>query len=281
MDNNKCDTMEIKLVSEHGSYESVYNNVYKPLLDYARIFFPEIFYNYEKGLFYMREHKNFYYKSDIVSMTAKCIYEIAPHNDPVDMDKIIHHVISNVDEKSITPTSLSSHIYMTTKEFEEWFKDMIMSCQEYRNLNLSPKERRAGISVDDPHRYEHKLPKLENEDDEKADNDFMDPDAAIQNILSGMNKSMQSNDCFLCNRIDTEFCDTCSLNPKYKNNYESVCCPFEYHKFKQWCSEECAFGHVICCSDCELTDCEYKCNESCDECEKRVINKNYKENEDN
>jgi hypothetical protein len=153
-----------------------------------------------------------------------------------------------------------SYLYATKDEFKNWLKNTLFSIPEYENLNLSYLERINNISVHDDNRSSYKFTSAYDvvaEDSWK--DDFIDLDALFNNILRTINHIMSDDDCFLCTNADSDLCTTCTLNKKYKNNYNCENKPFgkDYNK---WCKESCNIHKAICCYDCEQ---KHSCKDRC------------------
>lgn len=208
-------------------------------------------------------------KSIIVSAIAYNIYYISPLNDPIDIDKIMNHVNARVTERCVDSTvDMYSYIcFDDVDDFKSWLDNMLMSCSEFKNLNLTKREREMGIDVDDENRQQIAFTSLYN--DIPYDDNFVDLDACLQNIVCHVVRDLDTSSCFLCDHMDDEeYCNTCTLNERYSNKYEHKNTPFNTDKFDGWCKYDCYKSIAVGCLDCdEYETCDHKCTESCETCE--------------
>lgn len=216
----------------------------------------------------MRVHKNKYYTNIIVEAVAGTLYRMAPRNRPRNIRDIMSFVIENAERQCVNSVN-ARHLHMTESEFRDWLDNVLKSCPEFCNLNLSQNEVDKGVSVDDESRPQFSFVSaydVETEDSWK--DDFIDLDAAIQNIYSCIMDKHEDSDCFLCDHSDdTETCLYCILYYKnYKNLYEHKNTPFCSDSYDGWCNTSCPEGIAVCCKDCNK---KAKCNldEKCDSSE--------------
>lgn len=197
----------------------------------------------------MRESKNIYSARLIVSKVASVIYKMAPHNRPRDISKIMSYVADEVDKKCVDLAD-NRHVFMTCKQFDSWVSDTLMTCPEFRNLNLSQNEFDSGVLVDDDSRPKfafHSRYDVETEDSWK--DDFIDLDACVGNICYEIAQCVaEEPSCCICENCDTEICNSCSEN--YKNLYSHTNKPWDITKFDGWCDTRCPRGVAVCCKDC-------------------------------
>ena len=140
---------------------------------------------------------------------------MAPRNRPRNMDKIMSHVIENAEQACVDVVN-NRHLFMTHTEFSDWLTDMLKSCPDFCNLNLSQNEVDSGVSVDDESRPKYAFTSVYNvETEDSWKNDFIDLDAAIRNIYDCIIAAHEETDCFLCDHKETEMCHYCILH--YKN----------------------------------------------------------------
>lgn len=209
----------------------------------------------------MRKNKRNFYIYHIVDAVAGTIYRMAPRNRPRNMDKIMSHVIENAEQACVDVVN-NRHLFMTHTEFSDWLTDMLKSCPDFCNLNLSQNEVDSGVSVDDESRPKYAFTSVYNvETEDSWKNDFIDLDAAIRNIYDCIIAAHEETDCFLCDHKETEMCHYCILHYKnsedYKNLYEYANKPHDTSKYGGWCAASCPKGVAVCCQDCTEFD---RCN---------------------
>ena len=176
-------------------------------------------------------------KRDVIHTVSGVLYDLAPSHKPRRIDEIIEQCCKFCDER----IGDEFVIHLDEKEVWDFVKDMIYDFKPFRQLNLSQAELDNGITdCDDPNRKGGFAACFVGHDDNgdvvsiettKNYNDFIDLDAAVQNIVYELiQRNVNSTDCMLC-KYAKEYCScepsgcdeckTCIHNPKYKSNYVS------------------------------------------------------------
>ena len=176
-------------------------------------------------------------KRDVIHTVSGVLYDLAPSHKPRRIDEIIERCCKFCDER----IGDEFVIYLDEKEVWDFVKDMIYDFDAFRQLNLSQAELDNGITdCDDPNRKGGFAACFVGHDDNgnvvsiettKDYNDFIDLDAAVQNIeYELIHRSINSTDCMFCKYAKEYYstepsgcdeCQTCIHNPKYKSNYVS------------------------------------------------------------
>lgn len=176
-------------------------------------------------------------KRDVIQTVIGVLYDLAPSYKPRRIDEIIEQCCKFCDER----IGNEFVIHLDEKEVWDFVKDMIYDFEAFRQLNLSQAEIDSGITdCDDPNRKGGFAVCFVGHDDNgdvvsiettKDYNDFIDLDAAVQNIVYELKqRSVNSTDCMFCKYAKEYFsdepsgcveCQTCIHNPKYKSNYVS------------------------------------------------------------
>lgn len=215
--------------------------------------------------------KNKYYYKDVISIIHKVLLSMSPYINEQrlnDLDEIILQVIHqfNTCEEIKFPKmrfDKNPYLYMDEEEFKRWVDETLKSIPEFRNLNLTYNESQEGIDVNDPNRPMIVISTIYDVDTEDGwKDDFIDLDAAIQNICYEISQIYKWNDdCFCCkyNCTNSEICNTCINNPNFQNNYTTENRPYG-SEIERWCSKGCVEGMAVCCYDCNYKD---KCQERC------------------
>lgn len=203
----------------------------------------------------------------IIKCISGTIYEMAPFNLPSKMDTIMKSVVHKLENICVDKYS-HRYLYTTWFDFAQWIETNLMSCKEFRELNLSYNEVLQGIDVDDESRGGNRFTSMYDIDTEESmRDDFIDLDACISNILRAISHELEVTDCFLCDNIDTEKCMTCTLNKQYNNRYFHTPKPYDIDAHDRWCTYSCKYNYIICCADCvDNRTCTDRCNEDCDTC---------------
>lgn len=176
-------------------------------------------------------------KRDVIHTVSGVLYEMAPSHKPRRIDEIIEQCCKFCDDR----IGNEYLIRLDEKEVWDFVKDMIYDFEAFRQLNLSQAEIDNGITdCDDPNRKGGFAACFVGHDDNgdvvsiettKNYNDFIDLDAAVQNIVSELIWNNVSNrDCMFC-KYEKEYCScepsgcdeckTCIHNHNYKSNYVS------------------------------------------------------------
>ena len=176
-------------------------------------------------------------KRDVIHTVSGVLYDLAPSHKPRRIDEIIEQCCKFCDER----IGDEFVIHLDEKEVWDFVKDMIYGFEAFRQLNLSQEELDNGITdCDDPNRKGGFAACFVGHDDNgdvvsiettNDYNDFIDLDAAVQNIVRELiRRSVDNTDCMFCKYAKEYFstepsgcdeCQTCIHNPKYKSNYVS------------------------------------------------------------
>jgi len=165
-------------------------------------------------------------------------------------------------------------VYFNTYNF---IKDLLMGIPEFVELNLSQVEFEKNISVDDENRSKYSFTsKYDKETAESWKSDFIDLDAFINNAHGRLLLLMKSDqDCFCCKYSnqghlgDTETCNTCTVNPNLKCNYDGEREPKGKYTFA--CKYDCREHKYICCEECSKRDnCIGLCDGKSETCGNKV-----------
>lgn len=160
------------------------------------------------------------------------IYELAPGCKVRNINKIHKYILNWCNENKINYTDIEY------SKFEDYLRDMLMNCLEFRQLNISQKLWDTGVRDYDDERNQGFAISTFVSHDKNGDpsyiytaeeyTDFIDLDACIPNIVSSYINEIQINDdCFLCKfagkygnmePTNCEECKTCLCNPKIKYN---------------------------------------------------------------
>lgn len=170
----------------------------------------------------------------IIEAICGILYRMAPYNKPRKFNKIIDHIrkymLDFEDDDHIEKTSNNSNSFIyfdfeDKKYIQPFIKDMLMSCPEFVELNISQKkydegERTPGTGYVMIDAYSNDVPDYK---------DFIDLGAAIGNITSLICTLIDlDDDCFLCKYAksyescehgDYDFCKQCTCNWKEVKNY--------------------------------------------------------------
>ena len=129
-------------------------------------------------------------KGDVIHTVSGVLYDLAPSHKPRRIDEIIEQCCKFCDER----IGDEFVIYLDEKEVWDFVKDMIYDFEAFRQLNLSQAELDSGITdCDDPNRKGGFAACFVGHDDNgdvvsiettKNYNDFIDLDAAVQNIVA-------------------------------------------------------------------------------------------------
>lgn len=110
------------------------------------------------------------------------IYELAPYYKPRFIDEITDEIIKRfkVDCSMIGHDFIYHKVEL--KDLYKFIENILMPIDKFRELNLSPKEYRQGISVDDENRPKFQF--VSAFSNVAEEDNFIDLDACIQNIFS-------------------------------------------------------------------------------------------------
>jgi len=120
--------------------------------------------------------------NEFIRVATGWIYELAPYHKPRFIDEIVDEIIRRfkADCRSIGTDFFYYEVEL--KDLYEFIKNILMPIDKFRDLNLSPREYKQGICVDDPNRPEFQF--VSAFDSIPDDDNFVDLDACIQNIFS-------------------------------------------------------------------------------------------------
>ena len=183
----------------------------------------------------------------IINGVAGTIYEMHPYHGSIEVSNIISQLSDYLDSL----TDCCGHKNGTFKifqfndweTFDCWISDFLFSLEDYKLLNVSKKLREQGVTEDDGITFTSRY------DEDKLDSrysDFIDLDACIRNICNQIQRTEEYNeDCFLCKYAkeygstecsESEKCNFCLLNPKFKFNHETH--PIALKPRKDWTEDE-------------------------------------------
>lgn len=120
--------------------------------------------------------------SEFIRVATGWMYELAPYHKPRFIDEIVDEIIRRfkTDCKSIGTDFFYYEVEL--KDLYEFIENILMPIDKFRDLNLSPREYKQGIHVDDPNRPKfHFVSAFDNTPEEDC---FVDLDACIQNIFT-------------------------------------------------------------------------------------------------
>lgn len=160
-----------------------------------------------------------------------------------------------------------------SKALMKFLDEHVKTIPEFRELNLSMNEYNAHVSVDDPKRGSYRFTTMydtaSSEKDPTLYNDFVDLDAAVQNITCAYYDHIDiEKDCFGCiQNIKDELYSTRTTSPcsncmrRWGEDYfTSVDKP--KGKNTTACAGDCPFGKYVCCKECNKIDhCDFVCDD--------------------
>lgn len=131
--------------------------------------------------------------SMVVDATAGVIYRMAPDNKPRNIEKIMDHVINYFKTNG---KCYQDFYYMELAEEDVYktIKEMMMSCPEFLDLNLSQDEVDRGVKIDNPERPPFAF--VTRDTYIKSYYDFIDLDACIGNIVAQIKYNFFDDDVF-------------------------------------------------------------------------------------
>lgn len=143
---------------------------------------------------------------DLVSNVARCLYYLAPNGRPRKADIILEKLQTDL-EKTANGRPDFRFFNETFDEMLAQIRKLLMSYQEFRELNLTQNEYDAGINVDDENRPCIRLTyagQPVTEDSWK--DDFIDLDAFMQNFACHMESSTIIESLTSCDGREVECC---------------------------------------------------------------------------
>lgn len=194
------------------------------------------------------------------------LFDQAPNREPRKAEIIMKKVRDKFREKACNDNEFYT-LNIPEDELYDYIKNILMSIDEFRELNLTYIEYQNNVSVDDPNRTKYNfVTAFDKEDSESWKNDFIDLDAFVRNANRNIHMVNDSDrDCFFCIHKDTDKCGTCILNSKLKLNYECSREPKGFYTFA--CKYDCFNNYYICCEECkEKTTCKHKCGSCSSDC---------------
>lgn len=169
-------------------------------------------------------------KRRLIKYCIGVIYEMAPNNNPRNIDKIREYIVDFCINNII-----DYETEVEDNKLLKYIKDMLFGCVEFTQLNINQDKWDKGMR--DPFCKENSgfsFTAIGHDKDgvpskiiqSKDYFDFIDLDACVRNITHDIYLDKQNNeDCFLCKYAkkyrsmepsDSETCKTCTLNPNYK-----------------------------------------------------------------
>lgn len=169
-------------------------------------------------------------KTRLIKCCIGVIYEMAPNNNPRNIDKIREYIVD-----FCTNNITDYETKVEDNKLFKYIKDMLFGCVEFTQLNISQDkwdkdmrdpfcEENSGFSFTAVGHDKDGVPSKIIQSKDYFD--FIDLDACVQNITYDIKLDEQNNeDCFLCKYAkeyqsmepsDSETCKTCTLNPNYK-----------------------------------------------------------------
>ena len=183
-------------------------------------------------------------KRRLINAVTGVIYEMHPYHHPEGIDAIV----DKIEEFYETSDKVKFKRFLEVSDKDEFnpiIKDILMSIPEFRKLNISRKLRDQGVDdLDDERNQGIRVTTRYDSCDDRY-TDFIDLDAAIQNITYQLFAQYQySDDCFLCNfakeygsmEPGDERCSTCICNPNMNYNREPH--PMSIKPHNEWTEEE-------------------------------------------
>lgn len=224
---------------------------------------------------------------------AKLLYEMSPGNKPFRADDIMDEA-REAFQPLLVHCSYDDRIIIehSRKEVEDFFHKLFEDKPGFNLLNYTKNLMRTKFTdaelAEKPLDEIYAVMKTVKNDgfrvvdrytkpastQEEYDNDFIDLDAFIGNFICALINETEPDDCFLCKRVKSSYCNKCYVNESFKNYY--VCDLSPSGKNRTVCQIGCPKGLKICCEDCKkdekyaetyAKDCPYACNETPDKCE--------------
>lgn len=119
---------------------------------------------------------------EFIRVTTGCIYELAPYHKPRYIDEIVDEIIKRFKTNCKSIGTDFFYYEVELKDLYGFIKNILMPIDKFKDLNLSPREYKQGIDVEDPNRPKFQF--VSAFDSIPDDNNFVDLDACIQNIFS-------------------------------------------------------------------------------------------------
>ena len=128
-------------------------------------------------------------ENDFIGVTVSTVYQFAPMYKPRKIDKIVEHIHDWFEKNRINKhfkplIVIKNNLEEITKKVEE----ILLSCEEFKELNLSQREYEKGIAVNNKNRRNlftgigYKIDPLD---------DFIDLEACISSIAHKLKEEME------------------------------------------------------------------------------------------
>lgn len=119
---------------------------------------------------------------EFIRVAAGWIYGLAPYHKPRFIDEIVDEIIKRFKANCKSIGTDFFYYEVELKDLYEFIENILMPIDKFRDLNLSPKEYKQGIDVDDPNRPKFQFATAF--DSIPDDDSFIDLDACIRNIFA-------------------------------------------------------------------------------------------------
>lgn len=119
---------------------------------------------------------------EFIRVATGWIYELAPYHKPRFIDEIVDEIIKRFKTSCKNIGTDFFYYEVELKDLHEFIENILMPIDKFRDLNLSPKEYKQGIDVDDPNRPKFQF--VSAFDNVPDDDKFVDLDACIQDIFA-------------------------------------------------------------------------------------------------
>lgn len=128
--------------------------------------------------------------STVVGHTMGWIYRLAPGYTPRKADKIVDTIVQRFRDHEYYESTPLEVIQVVSNELDE-ILDYLYDFKEFKELNLSQKEFKDGIKVDDPNRLSYLV--LNKSMEYSEEDDFIDLDALKRNIKNSIQNEWDSD----------------------------------------------------------------------------------------
>jgi len=119
--------------------------------------------------------------NEFIRVATGWIYELAPYHKPRFIDEIVDEIIKRFKTNCKSIGTDFFYYEVELKDLYKFIENILMPIDKFRDLNLSPREYKQGIDVDDPNRPKFQF--VSGFDGIPNDYNFVDLDACIQNIF--------------------------------------------------------------------------------------------------
>ena len=120
--------------------------------------------------------------NEFIRVTTGWIYALAPYHKPRFIDEIVDEIIKRFKTNCKSIGTDFFYYEVELKDLYGFIENILMPIDKFRDLNLSPREYKQGIDVDDPNRPEFQF--VSAFDSIPDDDCFVDLDACIQDIFA-------------------------------------------------------------------------------------------------